>query len=104
MIIGHRLREIREQKQLSQAELEKRTGLLRCNISRVENGDAVPAVKTLEKLARAFEIPMYQLVYQVEAPPELPFLENARNKTEWGNDRKESASVAEVAGVSRKNE
>ena len=37
MIIGDRLRDLREQKKLSQGEIEKRTGLLRCYISRVEN-------------------------------------------------------------------
>jgi transcriptional regulator with XRE-family HTH domain len=42
MIIGVRLRELREQKQFSQGDIEKRTGLLRCYISRVENGHTVP--------------------------------------------------------------
>ena len=53
MIIGDQLRAIREEKKLSQGEIEKRTGLLRCYISRVENGHTVPAVETLEKFARA---------------------------------------------------
>ena len=48
MIIGDRLREMREEKKLSQGDVEKRTGLLRCYISRVENGHTVPAVETLE--------------------------------------------------------
>jgi len=56
MLIGDRLRELREEKKLSQGDIEKRTGLLRCYISRVENGHTVPAVETLEKLARALEI------------------------------------------------
>ena len=38
MVIGYRLKELRESKKLSQGEIEKRTGLLRCYISRVENG------------------------------------------------------------------
>ena len=50
MIIGDRLREMREAKQLSQGDIEKRTGLLRCYISRVENGHTVPAIETLEKI------------------------------------------------------
>jgi transcriptional regulator with XRE-family HTH domain len=60
MIIGERLRALREEKKFSQGEVEKRTGLLRCYISRVENGHTVPAVETLEKFARALEVPMYQ--------------------------------------------
>jgi transcriptional regulator with XRE-family HTH domain len=69
MIIGDRLRALREEKKLSQGEVEKRTGLLRCYISRVENGHTVPAVETLEKFARALEIPIYQLFYEGEEPP-----------------------------------
>ena len=60
MIIGDRLRDLREAKQLSQGDIEKRTGLLRCYLSRVENGHTVPAIETLEKMARALEVPMYQ--------------------------------------------
>jgi transcriptional regulator with XRE-family HTH domain len=46
---------------MSQGDIEKRTGLLRCYISRVENGHTVPNVDTLEKMARALEVPMYRL-------------------------------------------
>ena len=65
---GHsdRLRALREGKNLSQGEVEKRTGLRRCYISRVEHGYTVPAIETLEKLARAMEVPMYQLFYDGE--------------------------------------
>jgi transcriptional regulator with XRE-family HTH domain len=49
MIIGARLKVLRETKQLSQGEIEKRTGLLRCYISRVGNGHTVPSIDTLEK-------------------------------------------------------
>ena len=62
------MRELRETKKLSQGDIEKRTGLLRCYISRVENGHTVPAIETLEKLARALEIPLYQLFYEGEEP------------------------------------
>jgi transcriptional regulator with XRE-family HTH domain len=61
MVIGDRLETLRAQKNLSQGDMEKRTGLLRCYISRVENGHTVPSVDTLEKMARALEVPMYRL-------------------------------------------
>jgi transcriptional regulator with XRE-family HTH domain len=61
-------------KKLSQGDIEKRTGLLRCYISRVENGHTVPAVETLEKFARALEVPLYQLFYEGDEPPKLPNL------------------------------
>lgn len=87
MIIGDRLRTIREEKKLSQGEIEKRTGLLRCYISRVENGHTVPAIQTLEKMARALEIPMYQLFYDGEMPPGLSDALNQRmnGRTAHGN-------------------
>jgi len=61
MVIGERLKRLREQKKMSQGDVEKRTGLLRCYISRVENGHTVPSVETLEKMARALEIPTYRI-------------------------------------------
>jgi transcriptional regulator with XRE-family HTH domain len=69
MEVGKRLRETREAKNLSQGDIEHRTGLLRCYISRVENGHTVPSVETLEKLARAFEVPTYQLFIGVNEKP-----------------------------------
>jgi transcriptional regulator with XRE-family HTH domain len=92
MIIGDRLRTLREQKKLSQGDIEKRTGLLRCYISRVENGHTVPAVETLEKMARALEIPLYQLFYDGEEPPELPNLPKRKTADEvaWGSSGKEA--------------
>lgn len=92
MIIGERLRALREEKNLSQGDIEKRTGLLRCYISRVENGHTVPAIETLEKLARALEVPLYQLFYDGEEPPELPNLPKRRSADEvvWGSKGKEA--------------
>lgn len=81
MVIGTRLRKLREEKALSQGDIEKRTGLLRCYISRVENGHTVPSIETLEKLAAALEIPLYQLFYEGEEPPPLPNL-SRRHTTE----------------------
>ena len=52
MVIGNRLKELRESKELSQGNIEKRTGLLRCYISHIKNGHTVPAIETLEKVAR----------------------------------------------------
>jgi transcriptional regulator with XRE-family HTH domain len=83
MIIGDRLRELRETKQLSQGDIEKRTGLLRCYLSRVENGHTVPAIETLEKMARALEVPMYQLFYDGEERPDLP-KPSPVNHNQWG--------------------
>jgi len=92
MIIGDRLRALREEKKLSQGDIEKRTGLLRCYISRVENGHTVPAIETLEKMARALEVPLYQLFYDGEEPPELPNLPRRKTADDiaWGSSGKEA--------------
>jgi transcriptional regulator with XRE-family HTH domain len=92
MIIGERLRSLREQKNLSQGDIENRTGLLRCYISRVENGHTVPAVETLEKLARALEVPLYQLFYDGEEPLKLlnlPFRKKGDDLA-WGSSGKDA--------------
>jgi transcriptional regulator with XRE-family HTH domain len=97
MIIGDRLRELREQKQLSQGDIEKRTGLLRCYISRVENGHTVPAIETLEKLARAMEVPLYQLFYDGEEPPKVPNLPKRKTADDiaWGNSGKDAKTLGQ---------
>lgn len=95
MIIGERLRALRESKKMSQGDIEKRTGLLRCYISRVENGHTVPAIETLEKLARAMEIPLYQLFYDGEEPPELPNLPRRKSSDDiaWGGKGKDARTL-----------
>jgi transcriptional regulator with XRE-family HTH domain len=92
MLIGDRLREFREAKHLSQGDIEKRTGLLRAYVSRVENGHTVPAIETLEKMARAFEVPLYQLLYDGEEPPKLPNLLKRKSSDEnaWGSSGKDA--------------
>ena len=92
MIIGEHLRALREEKKFSQGEVEKRTGLLRCYISRVEHGHAVPAVETLEKVARTLEVPMDQLFYDGEEPPKLPNLPKRKTANDilWGSKGKDA--------------
>ena len=89
MLIGDRLRQLREAKNLSQGDIERRTGLLRVYTSRVENGHTVPSVETLEKYARALEVPLYTLFYQVEARPKTPLV--APEKTERGPGSRKKA-------------
>ncbi len=68
MGIGERIRVMREQRQLSQGDIEEKTGLLRCYISRVENGHTVPSLETLERFAGALDVPLYKLFYNAEEP------------------------------------
>jgi len=98
MVIGDRLRELRAGKKLSQGDIEKRTGLLRCYISRVENGHTVPAIETLEKIARALEVPLYQLFYDGEEPPKLPNLLERKTSDDvvWGSSGKQAAYLTKL--------
>ena len=84
MDIGRRISTLREEKELSQGDIEHRTGLLRCYISRLENGHTVPAVETLEKIARALEMPLYQLMYDGQEPPSLS-TKKVKRSDEWGS-------------------
>ncbi len=93
MVIGRRLRKLREEKSLSQGDIEKRTGLLRCYISRVENGHTVPSLETLERLASALEVPLYQLFYEGDDPPALPNLSIRQPSEELGLDEETEKQV-----------
>ena len=106
MIIGDRLRALREERKLSQGDIEKRTGLLRCYISRVENGHTVPAIETLEKMARALEIPMYQLFYEGDEPPKLPYLLKRKSSDVnlWGSTGKDARFLNKLRRVLSKTD
>jgi transcriptional regulator with XRE-family HTH domain len=98
MRIGDRIREFREAKHLSQGDIEKRTGLLRAYVSRVENGHTVPAVETLEKFARALEVPLDHLFYEDDKPPALPPLRSVTMGAEpvWGSTEKDARYLAKL--------
>jgi transcriptional regulator with XRE-family HTH domain len=74
MEIGQKLRELREAKHLSQADIHQKTDLLRNYTSRVENGFTVPSVETLEKYAYALGVPLYRFFTEGEVirPRKLP--------------------------------
>ena len=105
MIIGDRLRALREEKNLSQGDIEKRTGLLRCYVSRVENGHTVPAIETLEKMARALEVPLYQLFYDGEEPPVLPNLLKQKSSNDaWGSFGKDARYLSKLRRLIAKSD
>ena len=105
-MVGERLRVLREAKKFSQGEIEKRTGLLRSYVSRVENGHTVPAVETLEKFARALEVPMYQLFYDGEEPPKLPYLPKRKSADDiaWGTSGRDARWLTKFRGLLSRTE
>lgn len=60
--IGKKMQLIRIEKGLSQGDIEKRTGLLRSYLSRVENGHTIPSLDTLGKIAAALEVGVSELL------------------------------------------
>jgi transcriptional regulator with XRE-family HTH domain len=85
MELGAKLRELRLAKNLSQGDIQKRTGLFRCYTSRVENGYTVPTIETIEKYASALEVPLYRFFTDEVAvkAPKLPKSET--DNSLWGN-------------------
>ena len=61
--IGITIRSFRLERGMSQGDIEKRTGLLRCYLSRVENGHTVPSLETLQKIAAALNLPLSQFFF-----------------------------------------
>lgn len=84
MNIAERLRYFREAKNLSQGDLEKRTGLKRCYISRVEHGHSVPSVENLQKIAYGLEVPLYQILYDGDEVKPLP-QPTLNEKPDWAS-------------------
>ncbi|HTV53656.1 MAG TPA: helix-turn-helix transcriptional regulator [Terriglobia bacterium] len=94
MLIGERIRKLREQKSLSQGDIEKSSGLLRCYISRVEHGHTIPSLDTLERFAAALDVPLYRLFFSGDEPPALPNLSHRKSLEELAEEEGDSGSEA----------
>jgi transcriptional regulator with XRE-family HTH domain len=85
---------------MSQGDVEKRTGLLRGYVSRVEHGHTVPNVGTLEKLAAAFNVPLWKIFYEGDqmVRPVLPSREFQHSTKESVEGRKFYVKLARLLG------
>jgi transcriptional regulator with XRE-family HTH domain len=91
MIIGERIRTLREERKMTRGDVQERTGLQRTYIWRVENGYTIPAVETLEKFARGLEVPIYRFFYEGKgAPPLVPVTSNSGL---WGANGEEKKTL-----------
>jgi transcriptional regulator with XRE-family HTH domain len=116
MNIGETIRDYRLQKGMSQGDIEKRTGLLRCYLSRVENGHTIPSLDTLAKIAAAMQVPLGQFFAENRSngnsrnlprltEDEVRFLSQIRRYTSNLNDSDRKlviAMVKKMAASSRK--
>ena len=97
MQIGAKLRKLRLAKNLSQGDIQKRTGLFRCYTSRVENGYTVPTIGTLEKYASALEVPLYRF-FTDEVSVKVPKLQQPKDdSSSWGTHGKERDAFQKLA-------
>ena len=92
MLIGGRTRGIHEAKKLWQGDIEKRSGLLPRISPGLRMATPYRLFETLEKLARALEVSLYQLFYEGEEPPRLPHLPKrlTEDRTTWGSTGKQA--------------
>lgn len=60
-LLGKRIQELRKSKKLTQEELAEMVGIGTPNISYFETGKFSPSVETLEKLAKALDVEIYEL-------------------------------------------
>ncbi len=72
MILSQRIRTLREKAGLSQKDIERKTGLRRQYVSRLESGRTTPSIETLEKLAAALRLPLYQFFCTHKSKPAKP--------------------------------
>ena len=98
MLIGQKLRDIREAKKISQVEIAQATGLVQPYVSRVENGHTIPGVDTLEKWASALGIPLYQILYEGEEPPKPLKLSGNHHRELWGSSGRQMHDLKRLRG------
>ncbi len=110
MDIGKTIRTFRLDRGMSQGDIERRTGLLRCYLSRVENGHTLPSLGTLARIASAMEIPLAQFFSDgelIEGTPtmtadEVRFLARIRDHSKDLGDDDRKLIVAMVRKMAAK--
>ena len=106
MILSERIRSIREQKNMTQGDIEDRTGLKRSYVSRLEHGRTIPSLATLEKFAQALEVPLYQFFYDGEEPPNaasLPHAVQVADGDHWGLNGDSARYVHRLGNLLRRD-
>jgi transcriptional regulator with XRE-family HTH domain len=96
MLIGQRLRDIREEENLSQGDIADATAFVRPYISRIENGHTVPGVETLEKWARTLGCPSISFYHEAEEPPEPLKLSGKNDKQLWGSSGRDAPQLSRL--------
>lgn len=79
-LIASNIRRLREFKGLSQKEVSATSGVPQGQYSRIENGKVEPAVSTLDKLAKVFDVSLSEFFKSddVEDAVNMPLLEKIK--------------------------
>jgi transcriptional regulator with XRE-family HTH domain len=64
---GTRVRYLRSQRHWTQETVAERAGLTPKYLGRIERGEVYPSLRVLEQLAKAFDMPVHELVRLPEA-------------------------------------
>lgn len=101
MLIGERLQQLREERGMTRADVERSSGLLRSYVARVELGQLVPSLEALERFAAALEVPLYWLFYVEESQdgsvPPHPRRHSPRSQEEGKPSGDESRFLMKLA-------
>ena len=91
-VIATNIRRLREVKSLSQKEVSASSGVPQGQYSRIENGKVEPAVSTLDKLAKVFEVSITEFfrTNDLDEPVNIPLLEKIKLIDSLGDDEKDA--------------
>ena len=91
-IIATNIRRLREVKGLSQKEVSASSGVPQGQYSRIENGKVEPAVSTLDKIAKVFEVSITEFfrTNDLDEPVNIPLLEKIKLIDSLADDEKEA--------------
>lgn len=70
MNIGERMKQIREEKGLTQNEVAQRAGVTAASLSRWENEEREPTFQNVQRIAQALGATMAEMVKEPEKPKE----------------------------------
>lgn len=99
-LVSANIQRLRKLKGLSQKEVAAKAGIPQSQYSRVENGLVEPAISTLDKLCKVFEVPIMEFFRSGagEAEQHLPWMEKIRLlSTLDKNEREALETVIEIA-------
>ena len=103
-LVATNIKRLREIKQLSQKEVSAKTKIPQGQYSRIENGKVEPAVSTLEKLAKVFDVSVSEFFRSdnLEDELNLPVLEKIKMIDALGKNEQQAIFTMIDMAISNK--